>query len=83
MYNVYLFFVVSGIGMGLYTTSPPDTIAYTLLKSNANVCFVDTKEQLLKVVAYWEKLPKLKAIVMIAEELSPEAKDHLVFSVSG
>ena len=68
--------------MGLYTTSLPDTIAYTLLHSNTNVCFVDTEEQLFTVVAYWATLPKLKAIVMIAEDLPPEAKDQMIFSVS-
>lgn len=48
---------------GLYTTSSADQAHYVLEHSDSTIAIVDTQEQLDKVLAVRDRLPKLKAIV--------------------
>lgn len=54
-----------GITVPLYPTSSPAQVSYALRHSGASVCFVDTHEQLGKVMLVRDELPDLQRIVLI------------------
>jgi long-subunit acyl-CoA synthetase (AMP-forming) len=53
---------------GIYTTSSPEQCAYIAGHCEAPVVFVENQEQLAKFVAVRDKLPALKAIVLMRGE---------------
>lgn len=64
----WLFGYMAGVACGavpagLYTTSSADQVHYVLEHSDSVVVIIDTQEQLDKVLAVRDRLPKLKAIV--------------------
>lgn len=61
-----------GVPAGLYTTSSADQVHYVLEHSDSVIAQVDTEEQLAKVLAVRDRLPKLKAIVTTHCESSEE-----------
>ena len=54
---------VGGITVPVYPTSSSSQVAYVLQDSGSKVCFVDSAEQLSKVLLHIEDLPKLELIV--------------------
>lgn len=55
---------------GIYTTSTPEQCAYIAGHCDASVAFVEDQAQLSKFLAVRDKLPALKAIVMMQGESS-------------
>lgn len=56
-----------GVPAGIYTTNLPDIVAYILNHSNSNIIFVDTEDQLKKVLSVADKCEKLKAVIVWGE----------------
>ncbi|KAM3967534.1 long-chain-fatty-acid--CoA ligase ACSBG2 isoform 3-T3 [Aphomia sociella] len=52
-----------GFAAGIYTTNSAEACFHCLLSSRANICVVQDKKQLDKILAVRSKLPNLKAIV--------------------
>ncbi|MDB4946924.1 MAG: Long-chain-fatty-acid--CoA ligase [Labilithrix sp.] len=50
---------------GIYTTSSPAQVAYVTAHCEARVAFADTPEQVAKLVAEKERLPKLEVVVQM------------------
>lgn len=62
-----------GLSVGLYPTSSAEQCAYVLEHSRSRVVVVDTREQLAKILAVRERLPRLKTIVTrLPEDASGE-----------
>jgi len=56
-----------GVGVGIYPTSSPEQCEYIINHSDAEFVFVDTKEQLEKILASDAPFPKIKAIICLGE----------------
>jgi long-chain acyl-CoA synthetase len=56
---------VGAVAVGVYPTSPPTEVAYTLGHSRANLVVVEDQEQVDKVLAVRDELPDLHTIVVI------------------
>lgn len=52
-----------GYAAGIYTTNSADACYHCLLSSRANICAVQDKKQLDKILSVRHKLPHLKAII--------------------
>ncbi|KAL4712632.1 hypothetical protein ACJJTC_007929 [Scirpophaga incertulas] len=52
-----------GFAAGIYTTNSAEACFHCLLSSRANICAVEDKKQLDKVLSVRDRLPQLKAIV--------------------
>ncbi|CAD8081672.1 unnamed protein product [Paramecium primaurelia] len=55
--------------VGIYTTNNPEACFYVSEHSECELVVVDTREQLNKYLQIWDKLPKLKGIVMYNDEI--------------
>jgi len=67
---------LGAVTVPLYMTSAPEQVAYVLAHAEARVCFVDSEEQLAKVLAVRDEVPKLDRVVLIAADAgSPPAVD--------
>lgn len=55
--------VLSGYAAGIYTTNSADACYHCLTSSRANICAVQDKKQLDKILSIRHKLPHLKALV--------------------
>jgi long-chain acyl-CoA synthetase len=58
---------VRGVTVPVYPTSSASQVAYVLGDSGARVCFVDTGEQLAKILLHRHELPALEYIVGLAD----------------
>ncbi len=56
-----------GVGVGIYPTSSAEQCEYIINHSDAEFLFVDTKEQLEKILASDAPFPKIKAIICLGE----------------
>jgi len=56
--------LAGGKAAGIYTTNGPDACAYITEHSEARVVVVENEAQLAKFLAVWDRLPRLKAIVV-------------------
>jgi long-chain acyl-CoA synthetase len=56
---------IGAVTVPLYLTSAPEQVAYVLGDSGARACFVDGDEQLAKVLAVRDEVPKLDHIVVM------------------
>ncbi len=54
-----------GTPVGIYTTNTPDQCHYVAEHSDSNIAVVENAEQLAKFLEIWDRLPKLKAVVMM------------------
>ncbi|XP_028156254.1 long-chain-fatty-acid--CoA ligase ACSBG2 isoform X2 [Ostrinia furnacalis] len=52
-----------GFAAGIYTTNSPEACFHCLMSSRANICVVQDKKQLDKILQIRSRLPHLKAIV--------------------
>jgi len=62
---------------GIYTTNSPEQCEYIAKHCEAAVVFVDDKEQLGKFLAVRERLPRLKALVLMHGESSGQGVDEI------
>jgi long-chain acyl-CoA synthetase len=53
-----------GVGVGIYPTSSPQQCEYILNHSDAEIVFVDTPQQLAKILQIKNKLTKVKRIII-------------------
>ena len=53
-----------GVSVPIYPTSSPAQLAYALGHSGAEVCFVDSHEQLGKVLQVREQVPGLRSVIL-------------------
>mgnify|MGYP001798482218 FL=1 len=74
-----LFFIYSGLSVGIYTTNSADAVAYVLQSSGSNVCVVENDAQLKKVLQVWDELPDLKAVVQYSGK--PDTDKENVYTV--
>jgi long-chain acyl-CoA synthetase len=58
---------VRGVTVPVYPTSSASQVAYVLGDSGARVCFVDTGEQLAKILLHRQDLPALEYVVGLAD----------------
>ncbi|HEX8248333.1 MAG TPA: long-chain fatty acid--CoA ligase [Pyrinomonadaceae bacterium] len=54
-----------GVGVGIYPTSSPEQCEYIINHSEAEFVFVDTVEQLIKILKVAAKLTKVKGIILL------------------
>ena len=66
---------------GVYTTNSADAVQYVLKDCDADLVIVENNEQLKKVLAIWDSLPALQAIIQYAGELGKN-RPKGVFEVS-
>jgi len=59
-----------GVGTGIYPTNSPEQCAFIIDHSDAEFIFVDTAEQLEKVLSAGSKLSKIKEIICLEENIS-------------
>ncbi|MEC9408246.1 MAG: AMP-binding protein [Pseudomonadota bacterium] len=57
-----------GVPAGLYVTSSPEQCAFVIDHCDASMVLVDSEEQLAKVLAVRDQLPKLKTIILTEGE---------------
>lgn len=57
--------MVAGVPAGIYTTCSADEVAYIINHSEAKVVLVEDEQQLAKVTARRDQLPRLSTIVMM------------------
>ncbi|CAD8161832.1 unnamed protein product [Paramecium octaurelia] len=50
--------------VGIYTTNNPEACLYVSEHSECELLVADTREQLQKYLSIWDRLPKLKAVVL-------------------
>lgn len=55
-----------GVGVGIYPSSSAEQCAYIINHSDAEFVFVDTPEQLLKILKISDRLPKVRQIIFYA-----------------
>ncbi|CAD8089571.1 unnamed protein product [Paramecium sonneborni] len=69
--------------VGIYTTNNPDACFYVSEHSECELVVADTKEQLRKYLKIWDKLPRLKGIILYNDEIPtaeiPEQRRSQVF----
>ncbi|CAK78507.1 unnamed protein product (macronuclear) [Paramecium tetraurelia] len=58
--------------VGIYTTNNPEACLYVSEHSECELLVADTREQLQKYLSIWDRLPKLKAVVLYNDNL-----DHI------
>ena len=56
-----------GLASGIYMTASSEQCEYLVNHSEANIVVVENKEQLAKLKKIWDKLPALKAIVLMTD----------------
>ena len=56
---------IGSVSVGIYPTSPASEVEYLLSHSEASVLVVENEEQLDKALEAWDRLEKLKKIVVI------------------
>lgn len=59
-----------GLGTGIYATNTPEACQYVLEDSASNVVVVENNAQLQKIVAVWDNLPHLKAVVQYTGDVA-------------
>ncbi|XP_033749841.1 long-chain-fatty-acid--CoA ligase ACSBG2-like isoform X2 [Pecten maximus] len=59
-----------GLGTGIYTTNTAEACQYVLEDSQSNIAVVENNAQLQKIVAVWDNLPHLKAIIQYTGEVA-------------
>jgi long-chain acyl-CoA synthetase len=67
-----------GVGVGIYPTSSAEQCAFIINHSDAEFVFVDTKQQLEKILQIRDELPKIKEIICLeTTEQATNLKDFL------
>ncbi|XP_021368611.1 long-chain-fatty-acid--CoA ligase ACSBG2-like [Mizuhopecten yessoensis] len=59
-----------GLGTGIYATNTAEACQYVLEDSESNIVVVENNAQLQKILAVWDKLPHLKAIIQYTGEVA-------------
>lgn len=67
------------VSVPIYPTSAGNQVEYILGHSESRICFVDTAEQLAKVLEHRDALPALESVVVMLER--PRSTDPLVVSL--
>ena len=62
--------MAGGVGVGLYPSSSAEQVEYIISHSGAEFLMVDTAVQLEKVMSIRSRLPKLKTIIVLDENLA-------------
>ena len=62
--------MAGGVGVGLYPSSSAEQCEYIISHSGAEFLLVDTAAQLEKVMSLRDRLPKLKTIIVLDEEIA-------------
>src|SRR6202158_5935932 len=62
--------MAGGVGVGLYPSSSAEQCEYIISHSGAEFLLVDTATQLEKVMSLRDRLPKLKTIIVLDEEIA-------------
>lgn len=65
-----------GLGTGIYTTNTAEACQYVLEDSQSNIVVVENNAQLQKIVAVWDNLPHLKAVIQYTGEVAVR-KDNI------
>jgi long-chain acyl-CoA synthetase len=69
-----------GVGVGIYPTNSPEQSAYIVNHSDAEFVFVDTQQQLEKILQIRHELPKVKEIICLEKsESATNFRDFLAF----
>lgn len=66
--------------VGIYTTNNPEACFYVSDHSECELVVADTKEQLNKYLAIWDRLPKLKAVVLYNDSVPEDVQNRKVYS---
>ncbi|CAD8094982.1 unnamed protein product [Paramecium sonneborni] len=56
--------------VGIYTTNNPEACFYVSQHSECELLIADTREQLKKYLTIWDRLPKLKAVVLYNDNVN-------------
>lgn len=59
---------MGGVVVGIYPTSTPDQVAYILEHSEAELVFLETLEQLMRLRPFLSGLPRLRQLILIEGE---------------
>jgi len=65
---------LGGATAAVYTTNSPEQVAYIVEHSESQVAFVDTNDQLEKILKMRSELPKLKKVVIFADSHDADAQ---------
>ncbi|MGV9173150.1 MAG: AMP-dependent synthetase/ligase [Promethearchaeia archaeon] len=68
---------LGGVSVAIYPSLTPNEIQYILKDSGTRLIFVDTKENLEKVVSIWNEIIQLKDII-IMDEIDAEIKREVI-----
>lgn len=60
--------------VGIYTTNNPEACFYVSDHSECELIIADTRVQLEKYLTIWDRLPKLKAVVLYNDDYKYEGK---------
>jgi len=60
--------LVGAVTVGVYPTSPINEVAYVLEHADIDVVICEDQEQTDKVLAAWDRLPRLKMVVVMEEK---------------
>jgi len=69
-----------GLATGIYTTNTPEACWYVAENARCHIIVVENDFQLQKILAVWDRLPHLKAVVQYQGE--PIQTERNVISVS-
>ena len=75
--------LAGGVGVGLYPTSSAEQIAYIIDHSDAEFLLVDTREQLEKVLAVRDQLPKVRHIIALDAVTADSVTSYQEFIARG
>ena len=71
---------IGSVSVGIYPTSPASEVEYLLSHSEASVLVVEDEEQLDKALEAWDRLEKLKKIVVIDPRGVKELDDSRIIT---
>lgn len=77
----YANYLYSGYAAGIYTTNSAEACFYCMEKARANICVVQDKKQLDKVLSVRSRLPKLKAFVQWEGAIDTSIPDLYTVSI--